>query len=118
MPSITVSDISNTGMNESLVNHLKSDDFFATQTYPTAEINLISFRNNGTGYDIIANLTIKGITNQIAFQALPINDNIREANLQLDRTNRNIMYSSTKLLDTLKDKAIDDIFSLYIQIEL
>ena len=50
-----------------LVNHLKSDDFFAVETYPTATLEVMELTplaEEGR-YEVTANLTIKDITNPI-----------------------------------------------------
>lgn len=109
--NLTVSDITDQWMNQKLVDHLKSDDFFSTETFPTWVFVSKLLTKNSDWYNIVWDLTIKWITNEITF---PIkvtqewNEYKVSWSIDIDRTLRDIMYSSTKLVDTLKDKAIED----------
>jgi polyisoprenoid-binding protein YceI len=68
MTSITNTDLKDEGYNQKLFGHLKSDDFFGVEKYPTATFEVTKsakFMNgkaSGTG-----KLTIKGKTEEITF---------------------------------------------------
>lgn len=48
--------------------HLKTDDFFNVEKYPTLSLKSISFKKVGNGkYKLIADLTIRDITKQVVF---------------------------------------------------
>lgn len=60
---LTVWDVLATGMNQKLVDHLKSDDFFATQSFATWLFSITMIKDNTAYWD----LTIKDITKSITF---------------------------------------------------
>ncbi len=109
--NLAVSDLVDSWMNQKLVGHLNSADFFDTATFPTWLFVSKLLTKNTDWYTVVGDLTIKWITNEITF---PIkvttiwNEYKINWEISIDRTKRNIMYSSTKLIDTLKDKAIED----------
>lgn len=113
--ALNVSDLVDSGMNQKLKDHLKSPDFFDTANYPAWKFSLRNLSKNDNNYTAIWDLTLKWITKTISFD-LNIAQIESEFNITwevyLDRTERNIMYGSTKLVDTLKDSAIDDLFKI------
>lgn len=58
-------------MKEKLDGHLKADDFFAVATNPEASIEITEVKAGATANDIVisANLTIKGVSKNITFDA-------------------------------------------------
>lgn len=56
---------------EKLDGHLKADDFFGVATYPEATLAITEVKAGATANDVViaANLTIKGITKNITFDA-------------------------------------------------
>jgi polyisoprenoid-binding protein YceI len=102
---------------EKLEGHLKSDDFFGVQAYPTA--TLVFNRVIATGknaYTVTGDLTIKGTTETITFET-SIYGRKATANLKIDRAKYNVKYGSTSFFDNLKDKAIYDEFDLVVDLE-
>ena len=65
MNTINCTDLEGDAKN-SIEGHLKSDDFFSVKKHPTSTLIIKKakylFNNN---YEIVADLTIKGITNEI-----------------------------------------------------
>jgi len=56
--------------NEKLTGHLKSPDFFDVATFPTATFESTEIADAGDGtYTVTGNLTLHGVTRQIAFPA-------------------------------------------------
>ena len=52
--------------NEMRDGHLKSDDFFGADTFPTMSFSSSSFQPKGDGkYEMVGNLTIRDVTKQI-----------------------------------------------------
>lgn len=52
-------------------NHLKSDEFFQTEKYPTIDFQSTSFKKiNETDYTLIGELTMKGYTKEVQVNAL------------------------------------------------
>jgi polyisoprenoid-binding protein YceI len=100
-----------------LEGHLKSDDFFGVEKYPTSNLNITKVKSTGkNSYKITADLTIKGITKSIKFDA-SIYGKKATANLKVDRTQFNVKYGSGSFFDGLKDNMIYDEFDLVIDIE-
>ena len=114
MTSITNTDLKDEGSNQKLVGHLKSDDFFGVQSYPTAEfvVTKSSKFNNGTA-TLTGDLTIKGNTESISFEVVRAGKEYT-AKLDIDRSKFDVRYGSKSFFDNLGDKAINDIFTLDI----
>ena len=53
--------------NEHRDGHLKSDDFFAADKFPTLSFKSTSFKKDGDDYKLIGDLTIRDITKQVTF---------------------------------------------------
>lgn len=116
MTSITNTDIEDAGYNAKLVGHLKSDDFFGVEKYPTAKLEIKSsdaFKDNKA--TVKAELTIKGITHPIEFEAQKQN-NWFMAEIVVDRSKYDVRYGSGSFFDNLGDKTIYDDFTLTVKI--
>lgn len=95
-------------MQEVLLNHLKSKDFFNTAEFPTASLNITSSEKVDTNsYVLTADLKIKDQTNSIQFKAILDGTNIKSM-FDIDRTRWGINYGSGKFFDNLKDQTIKD----------
>lgn len=119
MTSITDEDLSGEYKTK-LEGHLKSDDFFGVEKYPTATFEITEAIPQGPGnYKITGNITIKGITKEIKFPAKVTEDNgvyTATANLTIDRSEYNVRYGSGSFFDDLGDKVIYDDFDLSVSI--
>ena len=114
MNTITDLDLEDKSYNDKLVGHLKSDDFFGVQKYPTATFSVkksTKFINNKA--TITGNITIKGTTKEITAVVIRSNDNFT-TRLEIDRSQFDVRYGSNSFFDNLGDKAIDNIFVLEI----
>lgn len=122
MASITSEDITDAEMNGKLIGHLKSPDFFATDSFPTSTFKLKSITNGAEGMkNITGDLTIKNITNEISFPAevkVDSTSNSLQAKgkTTIDRTQWNIRYGSGKFFQDLGDKAIYDEVELELDV--
>ena len=116
MTSITNTDIENEGYNKKLVGHLKSDDFFGVEKFPTAhfEVAQSSKFNNGKA-TITGDITIKGKTERISFETVKSGSQY-SASIDIDRSIFDVRYGSDSFFDNLGDKAIDDIFTLDVKL--
>lgn len=95
-----------------LEGHLKSDDFFGVEKYPTSTLVFTDVKASGkNAYDVTGDLTIKGITNPVTFK-ISIYGSKATASLKIDRTKYDVRYGSASFFDGLKDKAIYDEFDL------
>ncbi len=125
MNSIVCKDLEDETYNAKLVNHLKSDDFFAVDSFPTAvfEItNVVEEANmeKGTTHIISGNLTIRGITKNISFPAnVTVDKNgvsLSAPEFGINRTQFNVMFRSSGIAGVLKDQLIDDNLLLTINV--
>ncbi len=102
---------------QKLEGHLKSDDFFAVDKFPTAGLVFTKVKSTGKNlYEVTADLTIKNNTKSITFE-MSIYGSKATANLKIDRTDYGVKYGSVSFFDDLKDKAIYDEFDLVSDLE-
>lgn len=116
MTTIVCTDLSGKG-KASIEGHLKSDDFFSVDKFPTASLTILDVKKKGLGqYQVNANITIKGMTQEIMFDA-EIKEKTAKAKLVIDRTEFGIIYKSGNFFEELADKAIYDEFKLSIELK-
>lgn len=117
-----VMDLANlTSDNARLTTHLKNDDFFSVDKFPSSKFEITKVTKVGTDrVSITGNLTIKGITNPITFQA-----SVKQqkgvivavaSGVKVDRTKYDIKYRSKNFFGDIGDKAIEDEFELNINL--
>lgn len=100
-----------------LEGHLKSDDFFGVEEFPTAKLVFNKVKNTGKNvYEVSGDLTIKDQTQAVTFN-ISIKGNNATADLKIDRTKFGVKYRSTSFYEDLKDKAIYDEFDLSSNLE-
>lgn len=116
MTTIVCTDLSGKG-KASIEGHLKSDDFFSVDKFPTASLTILDVKKKGLGqYQVNANITIKGMTQEIMFDA-EIKEKTAKAKLVIDRTEFGIIYKSGNFFEELADKAIYDEFEMSIELK-
>lgn len=116
MTTITNSDIEDAEYNAKLVGHLKSDDFFGVETYPTSKLEIKKaspFKNNKA--KVAAHLTIKKTTLPIEFE-VEQKEGQMMAKIVVDRSKYDVRYGSGTFFDGLGDKMIYDDFTLTVSI--
>ena len=121
---IDMSTIVNTDLSEEyakkLIGHLKSDDFFGVEKFPTAELEISGVVPQGTdNYKVTGDITIKGITREIKFPVQTTRtDGIVQATakITIDRSEFDVRYGSGSFFDGLGDKVIYDNFELDVVI--
>ncbi|TDE12945.1 YceI family protein [Dyadobacter psychrotolerans] len=120
MKNLTVTDVKDADMNGKLTGHLKNADFFAVEAHPQAKFVITSVTAKGAGaYDITGKLTIKGITSDIKFPATVKSDGKKvtaDAKISVDRTKYDIKFRSSNFFENLGDKAIDNDFTLDVNL--
>ena len=95
MTTIVCTDLSGKG-KASIENHLKSDDFFSADEFPVATLTILDVKKKSLGqYEVKANITIKGITQKIMFDA-EIKEKTAKTKLVIDRTEFGIIYKYAK----------------------
>jgi len=96
MTTITNNDLKDAKDNTKLMNHLKSDDFFNVKKFPEAKLVIKKSEPSGSGLKVTGDLTIRGITKSIEFDATlkELADNRIEAtaDLTIQRTDFEVMY--------------------------
>ena len=116
MNSMTCDDIADAEYNGKLIGHLKNEDFFNTASFPEAKFDITKVIYKGKMAVISGNLTIKGITNPVSFNATIGNSGSQmtaKGKLIFDRTKFDVKYGST-LFGAAADKAIENNVSLDI----
>jgi len=113
MSSIICTDLSGKG-KASIERHLKSDDFFSVEEFPTANLKIVNVKKKGLdNYLVSANITIKDVTQVIEFETT-VKGETAQAKLIIDRTEFGIIYKSGNFFEELADKAIYDEFEMTI----
>jgi len=105
---------------DKLVGHLKSDDFFGVEKFPTSKLVITESTpfDKGTA-TVKGTLTIKGVTNPVEFKAAYQKKDDGTwffANIVIDRTKYNVRYGSGSFFDNLGDKTIYDEFKLKVSL--
>jgi polyisoprenoid-binding protein YceI len=115
MNSIVCDDIKKEDANESLVDHLKDPDFFDVAKFPTAKIAITEVHYiDSTQMKVYADLTIKGITKPISFQAeVDFETKQMTTKFKIDRMLWNISYNSK-----MRDGAISDAIGFEVRLSL
>jgi polyisoprenoid-binding protein YceI len=125
MNSIACLDIENADYNAKLVGHLKDDDFFNTEGFPTATLKITKVAKLKEGstvgtHNIYADLTIKGKTNPIIFPATVSVDAkgkvSAKATFIVDRSKYDVRYGSPSFFPNIGDKAISNDMNFTVNI--
>lgn len=113
--SIKILDVTDPATNAQFAGHLASDDFFSTQKYSEATLEIISVAGNHVAGD----LTIKGITHPVGFDVvINVNGDLLTATgkLIIDRTKYGIKFRSGNFFKDLGDTLIYNEFELNVSI--
>jgi polyisoprenoid-binding protein YceI len=117
---IDMASLKDSEANERLMGHLKSEDFFGVEKYPTAKLVITGSTAFDKGNGIVSGtLTIKDVTNPIEFKAAmqKKDDGVWFfANIVVDRTKYNVRYGSGSFFENLGDKTIYDEFKLKVNL--
>ena len=99
-----------------LEGHLKSDDFFSVESYPTATISINSSELISDGkWNVLGDLAIKGFTHPVNFEMISSEDGW-SANLVFDRSKYDVRFRSGSFFENLGDKLIYDDIELSINL--
>jgi polyisoprenoid-binding protein YceI len=125
MKTIVNLDLEDAEWNNKLITHLKSEDFFSVEKFPTSKFEIINVEplsdaaKPNFNYTVSGTLTIKSITKSISFPAsIKIENGILSsfADFDVDRTEWEIKYGSGKFFENLGDKMISDKFGISYKI--
>lgn len=120
MSNLTVTRVAKNS-ESGLEKHLKSDDFFAVEKFPTANIKLVKaekldqVEGSEDNYNLEVEMTIKDVTQTLTIPAQIYSQDgqlIITGKADLDRTLWDIRYGSDKFFDNLADNVINDIFTV------
>ncbi len=122
MTSIRNSDVKDEKMNERLVGHLKSEDFFGVEKYPHSKLVITEGAKNADGKILFkGNLTIKEATHPVEFTATESkngNTVTYVAAIYFDRSLYDVRFGSGKFFSNLGDNAINDEIKLNVKLVL
>ena len=100
-----------------LEGHLKSDDFFGVEKFPTSKLVFTKVTASGkNSYEVTGDLTIKGITKAITLD-VSIYGSKATATMKVDRAQYDVRYGSGSFFENLGDKTIYDEFDLVVDLE-
>jgi polyisoprenoid-binding protein YceI len=116
MNTIIDTDLTDEGYKQKLIGHLKSDDFFGVDKFPqsTLEVTKVALKSDNL-YHFTADLTIKGISSPVEFDAEVKDDGgqlTASGLMVVNRTKYGIKYGSGSFFEGLGDKMIYDEFTL------
>ena len=121
MSSINTLDLEGGG-KESLDGHLKSDDFFGVEQFPTAQFELTQLNpirggENDANFIAQGKVTIKGRSEEVSFPvivSMAAEGASISGNMTLDRSKFDVQFRSQSFFDasTLGDKLIYDEFTI------
>ena len=123
MNKILCEDLTDAKMNEQLVGHLKSADFFDVAKYPECKFTITTVEKLNDGVNshrISGNLELKGVSKNITFDAKVTNEGTSykatTATFTIDRTQWGVNYGSKNIFKDLKDSFINDDMEVTITI--
>ncbi len=106
--------------SEKLTAHLKSEDFFEVNQFPTASFKIVKIVKNNDQSTVIGDFTIKGITKRVSFPAkitiAPHTLKIESETFHINRADFNVKYKSKTFFNNLKEKFINNKFDLKVAI--
>ena len=116
MNTIKSDDVKDSGLNAKLVGHLKSDDFFNVEQYPTSTFEITKIepktdKSGKTNHTVSGKLTIRNITKDFSFPAMITfngKDMTAKAEFTIDRSKWEVKYGSGSFFDNLGDKTISN----------
>lgn len=113
-------------LHQVLVAHLKSDDFFLVKLFPTAVLTINEGQAAATpflsspNYDFKATLELRGIKADLVFQATVTKTEdgglAAEAHFDIDRTQWEVIYGSTRFYENLGMHLVFDMISFQVKI--
>ncbi len=114
--SIKILDITDPETNAQFAGHLASDDFFSSEQFPEARMEVVQVEPREKGsYYVNGDLTIKGITHPIGFD-MQVNQAENSVTvtgkMTIDRTKYNIRFRSGNFFTNLGDNLIYNNFDL------
>lgn len=127
MNQIACEDLVDTAYNALLIRHLRDDDFFAVDRFPTAEFvcdraeSLPGCTDGTPNHQLHGTLTLRGITRPLSFPAVIASadaDHLTgQAQLEIDRTQFGSHYGSGRLFAFLGKHVVNDHIHLHLKVQ-
>src|SRR5690554_1463816 len=105
--------------NGRVTGHLKNEDFFDVEKFPTSTFVITKVENSGPNATVTGKLTIKGITKDLTFPAnITVSGNTlnTKATVIVNRLEYDIRFRSSRFFADLGDRAIEDEFTLQLDV--
>jgi polyisoprenoid-binding protein YceI len=126
MTTLRCTDLTDPGLNAYLIAHLKSDDFFSAEKYPSAEFNILAatIRSGAVpgepNYQIRGDFTLRGVTKPLDLSVVVARKTggafTAQARLDIDRTLWGAVYGSAKFFGRLGQHLVNDVVHLYLKV--
>lgn len=125
MNRIVCQDIEDSSLSQMLIGHLRTEDFFLVDQYPTARFEVSSAEEipnapaGSPNYNVEGKFTLRGHTEKIRFVAtLGKNDEVvaLQASFDFDRVLWNSKYGSGKIYEALGKHVVNDLISISFQL--
>jgi polyisoprenoid-binding protein YceI len=120
MNSLTSTDITDKDANAKYLGHMKSEDFFNTAKYPDSKLVIKNSKKTPKGLEVTGDLTMLDQTKPVTFLVTDMKKSdavfTGKTNLTLNRTQWGLKYGSGSFFKGLGDKAINDEFTLAIDL--
>lgn len=120
MNTITSTDITDQDLNAKYVGHIKSPDFFDVAKHPEAKLVIKNSKKTDKGLEVNGDLTFIGKTNPVTFLVTDLKKSeagvTGKSTLVINRTKWGLVYGSGSFIKGLGDKAINDEFTLAINL--
>lgn len=117
---VDMSTIEDSEDNKRLEGHLRSEDFFEIEKYAFSKFEITNSNTNDGKSFITGNMTIKGVTKEIAFEASIAEDDstvkLTSETFQINRADFNVKYKSKTFFNNLKEEFIDNEFDMQVTI--
>ena len=125
MNDITCTDLAETDMHDVLIAHLKNDDFFDVENFPTAVFRIVNATDipqaaaSEPNVEITGDLTLRGQTHPVQFtsvcgitaEGVPA----AQAAFSFDRTQWGVIYGSGKFFRRLAGHLVSDMIDLQLR---
>lgn len=124
MHAITCDDLAGNPLHDVLIGHLKSDDFFDVELYPTARFvitsSAIAHSHPGApNLSVQGELTLKNVTHPVEFTAsaglTPEGVPAAQAAFAFDRTRWNVLYGCGRFFRRLAGHLVNDLIELQVR---
>ncbi|MEM9478331.1 MAG: YceI family protein [Verrucomicrobiota bacterium] len=125
MEAIACTDLAGDPLHDVLVDHLKNDDFFDVEKFPTATfvINEVTefpqAAPSEPNIEIGGDLSLKGVTNPLSFPAVsgltPDGQAAAQAAFGFDRTAWGVIYGSGKFFHRLAGHMVGDMIEMQLR---